>query len=163
VTALPLCVKKIKLSCNNLSRSIRLWNVEAPHFLDNRLTDGSEVSLAPAARPLPPRRFLVLSFVRGWVDPRATVRREGLLTSIEKSNYLMGNRNRDLSACSTVPQETTLPCAPGNCITIQLIAWIRIFEKLLGAQLVSRFSALDGTGRFITAFTKNHQLLPRVR
>jgi hypothetical protein len=31
-----------------------------PHFLDNQLTDGSEV----VSRPLPPRRFLVLISVR---------------------------------------------------------------------------------------------------
>jgi hypothetical protein len=31
-----------------------------------------------AGRPLAPRRFLVLIYVRGWVDTRATVRLEGL-------------------------------------------------------------------------------------
>jgi hypothetical protein len=31
---------------------------------------------------------------------------------IEKSNDLIGNRTRDLPACSIVPQPTTLPCAP---------------------------------------------------
>jgi hypothetical protein len=32
--------------------------------------------------------------------------------SIEKSNDLIGNRTRDHSACSIVPQPTTLPRAP---------------------------------------------------
>jgi hypothetical protein len=32
-----------------------------------------------------------------------------VLNQWEKSNYLIGNRNRDLPACSTVPQPTTLP------------------------------------------------------
>jgi hypothetical protein len=31
--------------------------------------------------------------------------------SIEKSNYLIGNRTRDLPACSVVPQPPTLPRA----------------------------------------------------
>jgi hypothetical protein len=47
------------------------------HFLDNRITDGAEVTLR-AGRPLTPGRILVLISVRGWVDPRAIVRLERL-------------------------------------------------------------------------------------
>jgi hypothetical protein len=36
----------------------------------------------------------------------------GNIRSIEKSSELIGNRTRDLPACSTVPQSTTLPRAP---------------------------------------------------
>jgi hypothetical protein len=50
-----------------------------PHFLNNRLTDGGEVVSLTRQRPFtPPGRFLVLISVRGWVDPRAIVRLEGL-------------------------------------------------------------------------------------
>jgi hypothetical protein len=48
-----------------------------PHCLDNRFIDGGKVSSLSAGSPLPPGRFLVFVSVRGWVDPRATVRLEG--------------------------------------------------------------------------------------
>jgi hypothetical protein len=66
------------------------------------------LSALRAGRPLPLRRFLVLISVRGRVDLGAMVRLEG---SIEKSNDI-GNRTRDLLACSIVPQATTIPRAP---------------------------------------------------
>jgi hypothetical protein len=49
-----------------------------PHFLDNRLADGGELSALSAGSPLLPGRLLVLISVRGWVDPRAIVRLKGL-------------------------------------------------------------------------------------
>jgi hypothetical protein len=83
-----------------------------PHFLGNRLTDGGEaVSLTRRPSFKPPEIFLVLISVRGWDDPMVIVRLEGI-DKVKKLNDLIGNRIRDLPACSIMPQPNTLPCAP---------------------------------------------------
>jgi hypothetical protein len=51
---------------------------DVPHFLDNRLIDGSKsLSLTPG-HPLHPARVLVLVSIGSGVNPRATVLLEGL-------------------------------------------------------------------------------------
>jgi hypothetical protein len=62
-------------------------------------------------RPLPPGRFLVLISVKRLSRPQGH-RAAGKIRSIEKSNELIGNRIRDLPACSSVPQPTTLLRVP---------------------------------------------------
>jgi hypothetical protein len=64
-----------------------------------------------AGRPLTPGRSLVLISVRGWVNTRAMVGLEEL-GPLKKTNNIIGNRIRYLSACSIMPQSTTLPRAP---------------------------------------------------
>jgi hypothetical protein len=49
------------------------------HFLHSRVTDGGEVVNLTRQQPFtPPGRFVILIFVRGWVDPRAIMRLQGL-------------------------------------------------------------------------------------
>jgi hypothetical protein len=42
--------------------------------------------------------------------------------------------------------------------TYLLTPWSRVLEKLTGLQLVKKFPAFYGTGRFITAFTSARHL-----
>jgi hypothetical protein len=65
-------------------------------------------------RPLPAGRFLVVIFIRGWIDPGAVVPLEGF-GKLKKSNNLIWNGTRDFPACSIVPQPITLPRDLGSC------------------------------------------------
>jgi predicted RNA binding protein YcfA (HicA-like mRNA interferase family) len=99
--------QNIKVSVSQAVEAHKLVRRRGSHiFLDKRLTDGGEV-----VSPFPPGRLLV--FISA-----------GRIRSIEKSNYLIGNRTRDFRACTIVPQLTTLLRAPVNrnvgCITLAL-------------------------------------------
>jgi hypothetical protein len=81
------------------------------HFLDNRLTDGGEVSLTH--RPVfTPKNIPGTHFCQRLSRPQGHSA-AGKITLTEKLNDLIGNRTRDLPACSIVPQPTTLQRAVG--------------------------------------------------
>jgi hypothetical protein len=88
--------------------------------------------------PLPPGRFLVHIYIRGWVDPRVIVRLEGL-GQLKKSNDHFGNRTRDLPACSIVPQQTTPPPLE---LWQKRIHFVLVFQCLPTKQLADLLSRI---------------------
>jgi len=51
---------------------------------------------------------------------------------MNNSNYTIGNRARDLPACSAVPQSTALPRAPDHILYIHIYVPILVFINTTG-------------------------------
>jgi hypothetical protein len=104
-------VKKVKLPLQQAVKARRVVRRRGSHFPDNRLTDGCEVVSPTRRPPSTPRKIPGTHFCLRLSRPQGHSA-AGRIRSIKKSNYHIGNRIRDLPACSLVPQPTTLPRVP---------------------------------------------------
>jgi hypothetical protein len=116
------------------------------------------------SRFLPLGRFLLLIFARGWIDPRAIVRLEGL-GKLKKSTS-SGTQTSDLLACSIVPQPTTLLRAPIYMSNSSRI-WFTVYDiqkKLIynDVKLALWFNMADNRN-FLTTFRKSLHVEYKVR
>jgi hypothetical protein len=73
-----LVEKSLKFSRYRPGQALGFQEVEAPEFLDNWHRKGARLSALRTGRLYPQEGFLVLISGRGLVDPRATMRLEGL-------------------------------------------------------------------------------------
>jgi hypothetical protein len=86
----------------------------------------ARLSTLGAGRFLPTGRFLVLISVRGWGDPRAIVRLQGLGTL--KKSTSSGTRTGDLPACSIVLRYRV---PPGAFINATINYWVTKKQAIL--------------------------------
>jgi hypothetical protein len=138
-----------------------LWDVEVPTFSGqsaHRWRWGCQ-PYAPAGRPLPTGRFLVLISVTSWIDRRGHNAAEEL-GQLKNPTTSSG----DLPACSIVPQPTTLPRA-SHCSHIKKNSSRFQAEtgssshKGLQSKSIQNYSYVNTTRRKPKAYSEFHTLL----
>jgi hypothetical protein len=91
-----------------LERPLGFQEVEAPEFIDNRHMKVVRSSALRTGRLYPQERFLVLISVKRLSRPQGH-NTTGRIKPLKNSSDSIGNRTRNLPACSAVPQPTAPP------------------------------------------------------
>jgi hypothetical protein len=102
---------KVKLSLRRAAEASRVVRHRGFHMF--KTVDSQMAVMLSALRSwrlLPPGIFMVLISVKSWVPPQSHSA-TWIIRSVEKSSDV-GNRTRNLPACSIIPQPTTVPHAP---------------------------------------------------
>jgi hypothetical protein len=95
---------KAKKSQNKPGQVVRVSGVWGSHNSRHSTHECGKVVSPTHRPPLPSGIILVLISVRGWVKPQDHIA-AGRRMSIKSSSVTIGNRTRDLPACSTVPKK----------------------------------------------------------
>jgi hypothetical protein len=98
----------VQQSLRGLDRPLRLQKFEGPGISRHRAREGGKVSTLCTGRLYSQELFLVLTSVRGRVDPRA-IMLAGRIKLLRNINYPIGKRNCDLPVYRAVPQPTAPP------------------------------------------------------
>ena len=96
----------------DLDRPRRLQEVEAPRFHDIRHMKVKRLSALRTGRLYPAGNIPGTHFCYRLSQPQGP-RVAGRITSMKNFSDTIGNRTRDLPACSAVPQPAALPRANG--------------------------------------------------
>jgi hypothetical protein len=116
-------VRKLNLHskcCNKSNPITRFQEVEAPRFQDNRHMKVVRLSALRTGLYSPG----IIPGTRTHFSKRLSQPQghsaAGRIISMKHSSDTIGNRNRDLPACSTVPQPNAPPRTPNTVITVYI-------------------------------------------